>query len=214
MLHKREYITHRRQYRISSRRDDKHKHHGNHEPQSDKVTRRKAIVARCRENRGITPVFIESICDNAAVLEENYKLKMGNEDYSGMDPEKACVLGHLWGGSSGEVRVSVDERVGQMSPKSKGGSPYMWPKPGSRSSDLAGRQDGRTGGGRGRAGGRPVAAGESASVGGLWRAGGWWAGCWVGGGHSPDGRRTSGWTGGSWAARGEQLGRGRVGGRV
>jgi len=52
-------------------------------------TRRKAIVARCRENRGITPVFIESICDNAAVLEENYKLKMGNEDYSGMDPEKA-----------------------------------------------------------------------------------------------------------------------------
>mmetsp|Transcript_92206 Transcript_92206/g.192804 ORF Transcript_92206/g.192804 Transcript_92206/m.192804 type:complete len:599 (-) Transcript_92206:103-1899(-) len=51
--------------------------------------RRTVIVDRCRYSCGIIPVFIESICDNPAVLEENYKLKMGNDDYSKMDPVKA-----------------------------------------------------------------------------------------------------------------------------
>jgi len=51
--------------------------------------RRTIIIERCRASRGITPVFVESICDNPAVLEENYRLKMGNDDYHGMDPVKA-----------------------------------------------------------------------------------------------------------------------------
>jgi len=51
--------------------------------------RREIIIARCRQSRGITPVFVESICDNPSVLEENYRLKMGNEDYQSMDPVKA-----------------------------------------------------------------------------------------------------------------------------
>jgi len=51
--------------------------------------RRQMVVERCRESRGITPVFIESICDDPGVLEENYRLKMGNQDYQDMDPAQA-----------------------------------------------------------------------------------------------------------------------------
>jgi len=51
--------------------------------------RRRAIVDRCQQGSGITPVFVESICDNPAILSENYRLKLGNDDYQKMDPAKA-----------------------------------------------------------------------------------------------------------------------------
>lgn len=48
--------------------------------------RRQAIVDRCRQTEGITPVFIESICDDEKLLEQNYSMKLENNDYKGMDP--------------------------------------------------------------------------------------------------------------------------------
>lgn len=53
------------------------------------IRRRRQIVLRCRQARGITPVFVESICSDPAVLEENYRLKMDNQDYANMDAAKA-----------------------------------------------------------------------------------------------------------------------------
>ncbi|CAE8587807.1 unnamed protein product [Polarella glacialis] len=51
--------------------------------------RRKAIMVRCYETKGVVPVFVESICDDPKILEENYRLKAGNEDYRGQDPAEA-----------------------------------------------------------------------------------------------------------------------------
>jgi broad specificity phosphatase PhoE len=51
--------------------------------------RRAKIVQRCGKGSGLTPVFVESICDDPEILKENYRLKLGNDDYQGMDPEKA-----------------------------------------------------------------------------------------------------------------------------
>jgi len=48
--------------------------------------RRAEILKRCRASNGITAVFVESLCDDPVVLEANYKMKLGNDDYKGMDP--------------------------------------------------------------------------------------------------------------------------------
>jgi len=53
------------------------------------VKRRKVIMERCRRSQGITPLFVESICDDPRILEANYNLKLGNDDYQSMDPEQA-----------------------------------------------------------------------------------------------------------------------------
>lgn len=51
--------------------------------------RRQRIIDKCRQVTGITPVFVESICENKEILERNYKLKLDNDDYRNMDPIKA-----------------------------------------------------------------------------------------------------------------------------
>mmetsp|Transcript_19768 Transcript_19768/g.55740 ORF Transcript_19768/g.55740 Transcript_19768/m.55740 type:complete len:533 (+) Transcript_19768:49-1647(+) len=51
--------------------------------------RRRAIADACRKIPGITPVFVESICDDPKVLEANYRMKLGNDDYKNIDPAKA-----------------------------------------------------------------------------------------------------------------------------
>mmetsp|Transcript_40531 Transcript_40531/g.88592 ORF Transcript_40531/g.88592 Transcript_40531/m.88592 type:complete len:506 (+) Transcript_40531:87-1604(+) len=51
--------------------------------------RRATIHRRSREVRGITPVFIESICDDPKILSQNYTMKLENDDYRGKDPETA-----------------------------------------------------------------------------------------------------------------------------
>lgn len=53
------------------------------------IKRRSMVADRCREVEGITPLFVESICDDPAVLEKNYAMKLGNDDYRGMDPVAA-----------------------------------------------------------------------------------------------------------------------------
>jgi len=51
--------------------------------------RRKKIIECCSAHAGITPLFVESICDDPKVLEANYNLKLGNDDYKNMDPLQA-----------------------------------------------------------------------------------------------------------------------------
>mmetsp|Transcript_49113 Transcript_49113/g.116940 ORF Transcript_49113/g.116940 Transcript_49113/m.116940 type:complete len:553 (-) Transcript_49113:55-1713(-) len=51
--------------------------------------RRRMIWEACNETEGITPLFLESICDDADILERNYWLKLSNDDYKGMDKDKA-----------------------------------------------------------------------------------------------------------------------------
>lgn len=53
------------------------------------IKRRKVIIDKCKQSRGITPVFIESICDNPEILERNYGMKLQNNDYKHMDPAQA-----------------------------------------------------------------------------------------------------------------------------
>lgn len=50
--------------------------------------RRQVIVNGCQE-RGFTPVFVESICTDEKILEANYEMKLINDDYKASDPVKA-----------------------------------------------------------------------------------------------------------------------------
>ncbi|CAM9359006.1 unnamed protein product, partial [Chrysoparadoxa australica] len=51
--------------------------------------RRNKLLARSREEKNVLLVFIESICDDPNILAANYKLKLQNADYKGMDPKQA-----------------------------------------------------------------------------------------------------------------------------
>jgi transcription termination factor NusB len=50
--------------------------------------RRLALAQRARKE-GVYLLFVESICDDAAVLQRNYHMKLKNDDYSQMDPKDA-----------------------------------------------------------------------------------------------------------------------------
>ena len=50
--------------------------------------RRQALLQRSRKEN-VQLLFVESICNDPVVLERNYRLKLQNDDYKGMDPEKA-----------------------------------------------------------------------------------------------------------------------------
>jgi len=53
------------------------------------LKRRRLIQERCQVVGGVSPIFVESICTDPAVLEQNYSLKLGNDDYKNMDPQQA-----------------------------------------------------------------------------------------------------------------------------
>ena len=52
------------------------------------IKRRLGLAQRAREHN-VCLVFVESICDDQEVLQRNYDLKLMNEDYKHMAPEKA-----------------------------------------------------------------------------------------------------------------------------
>lgn len=52
------------------------------------IKRRLSLAQRARE-QDVALVFVESICNDQEVLRRNYDLKLQNDDYKGMDPEKA-----------------------------------------------------------------------------------------------------------------------------
>jgi len=55
------------------------------------IKRRRTIVELSRQRANVTPVFIESICDDPDILSQNYAMKLSNDDYKGMDPAKASA---------------------------------------------------------------------------------------------------------------------------
>lgn len=54
------------------------------------IDRRRKLRSRCQE-RGVNCLFIESVCDDPAVLEQNISLKLQNSDYRNVDPLVARV---------------------------------------------------------------------------------------------------------------------------
>lgn len=52
------------------------------------IKRRLSLAERARE-KNVELLFVESICDDQEVLQRNYTLKLQNDDYKEMDPEKA-----------------------------------------------------------------------------------------------------------------------------
>lgn len=50
--------------------------------------RRQALCTRARKEQ-VSLLFVESICDDADILDRNYDLKLQNDDYKGIDPVQA-----------------------------------------------------------------------------------------------------------------------------
>lgn len=78
--------------------------------------RRTIITTRCNENKGLALMFVESICDNPAILEANYKLKCENADYQGQDPivARADFLDRVSAYKARYETVSDDESHGEV----------------------------------------------------------------------------------------------------
>uniref|UniRef100_A0A7S4B9A0 6-phosphofructo-2-kinase domain-containing protein n=1 Tax=Chrysotila carterae TaxID=13221 RepID=A0A7S4B9A0_CHRCT len=56
------------------------------------VARRQAVMRRCaQEDPPVQLVFFESICDDDAMLQNNYRMKLANEDYVGAEAAKALA---------------------------------------------------------------------------------------------------------------------------
>ena len=51
--------------------------------------RRAQVIDHCKAAGNFQVVFIESICTDASILDKNYRMKLGNDDYRGMDPAAA-----------------------------------------------------------------------------------------------------------------------------
>ncbi len=52
-------------------------------------------MSRAKEEKNIILLFIESICDDPAILKRNYLLKLQNNDYKDMDKDKALAVSRL-----------------------------------------------------------------------------------------------------------------------
>lgn len=52
------------------------------------ISRRLALANKARKEN-VYLLFVESICDDEKVLAQNYALKLDNDDYKSMEPEKA-----------------------------------------------------------------------------------------------------------------------------
>jgi hypothetical protein len=51
--------------------------------------KRRLLLSQHAKEKGVELLFVESICNDQEVLRQNYNLKLQNDDYKGMDPEKA-----------------------------------------------------------------------------------------------------------------------------
>ncbi|KAJ3371940.1 hypothetical protein HDU91_004806 [Kappamyces sp. JEL0680] len=60
-----------------------------HDATNSTLARRKTLRDRVSREKGIKAVFIESICPDPELLEENIKMKLQGPDYKDMDPEVA-----------------------------------------------------------------------------------------------------------------------------
>eukprot|EP00521_Asterionellopsis_glacialis_P009018 CAMPEP_0195288240 /NCGR_PEP_ID=MMETSP0707-20130614/4982_1 /TAXON_ID=33640 /ORGANISM="Asterionellopsis glacialis, Strain CCMP134" /LENGTH=450 /DNA_ID=CAMNT_0040348077 /DNA_START=332 /DNA_END=1684 /DNA_ORIENTATION=+ len=60
------------------------------------VERRQKIIQRCQQETDerdscLKLIFVESYADNQELLEQNYRMKLANEDYKGKDPQQALA---------------------------------------------------------------------------------------------------------------------------
>ncbi|KAI8925190.1 6-phosphofructo-2-kinase-domain-containing protein [Entophlyctis helioformis] len=60
-----------------------------HDATNSTVERRQALLARVEKETGIKAFFIESVCPDPEVLEQNVQMKLNGPDYKLMDPEVA-----------------------------------------------------------------------------------------------------------------------------
>lgn len=62
-----------------------------HDATNSTLLRRKTLSERVAREKGIKGVFIESICSDPDLLEQNIKMKLQGPDYKTMDPEMAMA---------------------------------------------------------------------------------------------------------------------------
>lgn len=59
------------------------------------VERRRKLIDRCREeakfDAGLRLIFVESVVNDAVLLEQNYRMKLENDDYRGVDAERSAA---------------------------------------------------------------------------------------------------------------------------
>eukprot|EP00932_Pfiesteria_piscicida_P015594 SRR837773.2805.p1 GENE.SRR837773.2805~~SRR837773.2805.p1 ORF type:complete len:547 (-),score=118.64 SRR837773.2805:41-1441(-) len=55
------------------------------------IERRTKVRERVAKIQGISVIFLESLCNDSSVLEENYRLKLGNDDYKSMSVDAATA---------------------------------------------------------------------------------------------------------------------------
>eukprot|EP00405_Crypthecodinium_cohnii_P019034 CAMPEP_0206475426 /NCGR_PEP_ID=MMETSP0324_2-20121206/34070_1 /ASSEMBLY_ACC=CAM_ASM_000836 /TAXON_ID=2866 /ORGANISM="Crypthecodinium cohnii, Strain Seligo" /LENGTH=567 /DNA_ID=CAMNT_0053950777 /DNA_START=64 /DNA_END=1767 /DNA_ORIENTATION=- len=55
------------------------------------IERRKKVREKVAEYPGMSCIFLESLCTDPSVLQENYRLKLVNDDYKGMDASEATA---------------------------------------------------------------------------------------------------------------------------
>ena len=54
-----------------------------------KARREKVRQRIAREQPPVRLIFVESVCDDTVILDNNYRMKLSNDDYKGVDPEEA-----------------------------------------------------------------------------------------------------------------------------
>ncbi|TPX33706.1 hypothetical protein SmJEL517_g03443 [Synchytrium microbalum] len=60
-----------------------------HDATNSTVERRKSVLDRAAKEKHVHALFVESICDDAAVLEQNIQMKLRGPDYIHMPPDEA-----------------------------------------------------------------------------------------------------------------------------
>ncbi|KNC96324.1 hypothetical protein, variant [Spizellomyces punctatus DAOM BR117] len=60
-----------------------------HDATNSTVQRRRALLDRVKREKGVKAMFIESICTDKRVLDENIRMKLQGPDYKNMPPEEA-----------------------------------------------------------------------------------------------------------------------------
>ncbi|KAI9099236.1 6-phosphofructo-2-kinase 1 [Phlyctochytrium arcticum] len=60
-----------------------------HDATNSTIKRRRALLDRAKREKGVKAMFIESICTDKRVLEENIRMKLEGPDYKNMPPQEA-----------------------------------------------------------------------------------------------------------------------------
>ncbi|ORY48558.1 bifunctional 6-phosphofructo-2-kinase/fructose-2,6-bisphosphate 2-phosphatase [Rhizoclosmatium globosum] len=78
-----------------------------HDATNSTVERRRAVIERVRQEPDTTVVFVESICTEGEVLEQNIRMKLKGPDYVNMPPEEAMADFRARGGGTGISYIKI-----------------------------------------------------------------------------------------------------------